>query len=403
MRSATAITIGQLRHHKMRLGLAIVGVALAVLATTLLAGAGMGVIDTGEAQFEQAGRDLWVTTGETRLTPTGGGGFDNTLQDSRTIAAEMEAHDGVNNAVPLAFETVYVSPDPDDGFSTFIGTGVSSSGSIVQISEGDDLPSDTYYADGTYDGERSNEVIIDAEAADRLDVDVGDTIYVGGSIAAARDNEVTIVGISPTFEQMLGTSTVVMPLSELHETTGTTGTEPATFITVTLTDDADSEAVQADLSSSFPEYDIRSNQEQLEAVLQEQVLILAAGGTLVVLAVGAGIALTLNLLALVVFQQRQAFATLRAQGISSTLLVGSVFGQGLAIGFIGGLLGVVFTLPAVDLLNRLAEMVVGFDGLVQTAPEVLIGAFAIAVSVGTISATVAGWWITRTPPLEYLR
>ncbi len=403
MRSATAITIGQLRHHKMRLGLAIIGVSLAVLATTLLAGAGMGVIDTGEAQFEQADRDLWVTSGETRITTTGGGGFDNALQNSRAIAAEMEEHEGVNNAVPLAFETVYVSPDPDEGFSTFVGTGVPGSGSIVQISDGEDLAGDTYYADGSYDGERTNEVIIDEETASRLDVDVGDTVNVGGSIAAARENEVTVVGISPTFEQMLGTSTVVMPLSELHETTGTTGTEPATFITITLTDDADSETVQQDLSETFPEYEIRSNQEQLEAVLEEQVLVLAAGGTLVVLAVGAGIALTLNLLALVVFQQREAFATLRAQGVSSTLIISAVLGQGLAIGFAGGLLGVLLTIPAVDLLNQLAAMVVGFDGLVQTSSQILAGAFTIAVVVGTTSATVAGWWITRAPPLEHLR
>ncbi|MXV64197.1 FtsX-like permease family protein [Natronorubrum sp. JWXQ-INN-674] len=402
LRVAGGITVGQLRHHRLRLGLAIIGVGLAVLAMTLLAGVGMGVLETGEQQFEAADRDLWVTAGETRLTPAGGGGFENSLTDSRSVAAEMEGQDGVANAVPLAFETVYVGTDSDGDFQTFIGTGVPGTGSIVQVSEGERLSGDPHYAEGSYDGERTNEVLIDEETARALDIEIGDTIHAGGSLAAARNNEFTVVGVSPTFERMLGAPTVVMPLSELHQATGTTQTEPATFITITVEDGADTDAVQTALSESHPEYEIRSNQEQLEAVLEEQILVLAAGGALIVLALVAGVALTHTLLTLVIFQQRAAFAALSAQGISSSLLVASVVGQGLAIGLIGGLVGLVLTPPAVELLNRIAAAVVGFDGLVQTAPEILAAALAVAIVIGTIAAALAGWRVSRTPPLEHL-
>ena len=402
LRVATSITVSQLRHHRLRLGLAIIGVGLAVLSMTLLAGVGVGVLETGEQQFEDADRDLWVTAGETRLTSAGGGGFENSLTDSRSVATDMSSHDGVRNAVPLAFETVYVGTDGSDDFQTFIGTGVPGSGSAVHVTEGEELSGDPHYANGSYEGERTNEVLIDEETARALDVDVGDTINVGGSLAAARNNEVTVVGISSTFERMLGAPTVVMPLSELHQATGTTRTEPATFITITLEDGADPDAVQADLSETYPEYEIRSNQEQLEAVLQEQVLVLAAGGALVVLALGAGIALTHTLLTLVIFQQRAAFGALSAQGISSSLLIASVVGQGLSIGLIGGVLGLALTPPAVELLNRLAAAVVGFDGLVQTSPMILASALAVAIVIGTVAAALAGWRLSRTPPLEYL-
>ncbi|QFU82252.1 ABC transporter permease [Natronorubrum aibiense] len=402
LRVAGGITISQLRHHRLRLGLAIIGVGLAVLAMTLLAGVGVGVLETGEQQFDAADRDLWVTAGETRLTPAGGGGFENSLTDSRSVAAEMQSHDDVKNAVPLAFQTVYVGTSEDDDFQTFIGTGVPGSGSAVQVTEGEELRGDPHYANGSYDGERTNEVLIDEETARALDVEVGDTIHVGGSLAVARNTEMTVVGISSTFERMLGAPTVVMPLSELHEATGTTQTEPATFITITLEDGADIDTVQTSLAEDHPEYEIRSNQEQLEAVLQEQVLILAAGGALIVLALGAGIALTHTLLTLVIFQQRAAFGALSAQGISSSLLVASVLGQGLAIGLLGGVLGLVLTPPAVGLLNRLAAAVVGFDGLVQTSPTILASALAIAVVIGTVAAALAGWRLSRTPPLEYL-
>ncbi len=89
---------------KLRLGLAIIGICLAVLAMTLLAGTGVGVLETGGQQFDAADRDLWMTAGETRLTPTGGGGFENTLYDSRNVSAAVSQQEGVRNAVPLAFE-----------------------------------------------------------------------------------------------------------------------------------------------------------------------------------------------------------------------------------------------------------------------------------------------------------
>ncbi|MCU4975015.1 ABC transporter permease [Halobacteria archaeon AArc-m2/3/4] len=400
--AAGGLTIAQLRHHKLRLGLAVLGIVLAVLATTLLAGVGLGVLDTGQAQFDAADRDLWVTAGETRLTAAGGGGFENSLQNSRKVADEMGTHDGVDNTVPMSFETVYVATGPDEDFRTFIATGVSSGGSIVTINEGEDLRGDPHYAGGTYEGEMTHELLLDRETARDLNVSIGDTLNVGGSLAAARENEFTVVGYSPTYERMLGTPTVTIPLSELHQITSNTGTEPATFITVSVDDDADVEAVQADLQEAHPEYEIRTNSEQLEATLQEQVLVLAAAIALVVLAVGAGIALTVALLGLVVYQQRQEFAALKAQGISASTLVVTVIGQGLIIGTLGGVIAVLLTAPMVDVLNRLAALVVGFDGLVQTAEPIYLGGLAIAIGIGTVAAAIAGWRVGRTPVLEHL-
>lgn len=402
IRVAGGLAVSQLTHHKLRLSLAIIGVALAVLATTLLAGTGIGVIDTGTQQFDSADRDLWVTAGETQITSQGGGGFENSLYNSRSVSDEMGSHHGVRHAIPLAFESVYVGTEPDGEFETFLGSGVRSGGPAVSVTEGEQFDGDPHYANGTYEGEMSHEVLIDEETAQALDIDIGDTVHVGGSLSAARENKFTVVGISPTFEQMLGTPTVTMPLSELHEVTSTTETEPATFITITVEDGASTDTVQSDLEESFPEYNIRSNDEQLQAVLQEQVLVLAAGGALVVLAVGSGGALTLNLLALIVYQQRREFAALKAQGISAGLLVATVIGQGLLIGGFGALLGVGLTPPAVAVLNEFAATVVGFEGLVQTSTDIYLWGIVIAIGIGTVAAAFAGWRVSRAPPLEYL-
>ncbi|MDG5821306.1 ABC transporter permease [Natronococcus sp. A-GB7] len=402
LQTAGRLTIAQFRQQKLQLLLAVIGVALAVLAITLLVSTGLGVLETGQEQFDTADRDLWVTSSETRMTADGGGGFENTLYDSRTLSTEMESHDGISDAVPLAFDMAYLDNGETDEPQSVVATGVSGGGPAVEVTEGGELPTDPHFVDDPEEVETTREVLIDQETARTHNISVGDTVSVGGSLTAAQDTQFTVVGISSTFEEMSGAPTVTLPLNEFHRITGTTETEPATFITITVEDDADVEAVQQDLESAYPEYEIRSNQEQLSAVLQEQVIHLAAAGALIVLALSAGVALTVSLLSLVVYQQRQTFAALTAQGVSSSLLICTVIGQGLVIGVLGGTIGVALTPPAVIGLNRLSELVVGFEGLVQTAPWVYGVAVGIAVGIGTSAAMIAGWRVSRSAPLDHL-
>jgi len=400
--SATVgIVFAELRRNRLRTILAIAGIVLAVLATTLLVGVGAGVLETGESQFEAADRDLWVSSGPVGISATSGG-FENTLYDAHEVRGEMTNIEGVRNAVPIGFQTIYVS-DTNGDFSTIIGTGVIGSGDAVSITEGEAFPNSAgHYAGGSYDGSMSNEVLIDTETANQFDLEVGDTIYIGGTIRSAQNNDFTVVGISDTFSGFLGTPTVTMPLSELQTITGSTATDPATFVTVTLEDGAETDVVQQRIQAAYPEYTVRNNQEQLESVVQNQALVLAGAATLVILAFIAGLALTTNLLGLVVYQQQSTLAALQAVGLSQSTLIKFIGGQGLALGIVGGLIGVGLTLPAADGLNRLGEMLVGFEGLVQVPNEVLVVGFGIATVVGTLSAAVVAWRISRLDTLKIL-
>ena len=400
VRATTALVFAELTRNQLRTLLAISGIVLAVLSSTLLAGVGAGVLETGESQFETADRDLWVSSGAVGISATSGG-FENTLYDSHAVGQEMEQIDGVRGAVPLGFQTVYVS-DTGENFQTMIGSGVDSGGAL-DVTAGETLPRvDRHYAEGGYNGSRSYEVVVDSETAERFDLDVGDTLYIGGTLASARDNEFTVVGISDTFSTFLGAPTLTMPLSELQTITGATRTDSATFISVSVTDGADVDAVQQRLQAEYPEYTVRNNQQQLESVLQNQALVLAGAATLVVLAFVAGLALTTNLLGLVVYQQRSTLAALQAVGLSQWTLITLISGQGLVLGVCGGLIGVGLTLPAANVLNQIGAMLVGFDGLVQVPTNVLIVGFGIATVVGTLSAAVVAWRISRLETLEAL-
>lgn len=403
LRAISGIALSQLRHNRMRTVLAIVGIALAVLSVTLLGGVGIGVVETGEEQFDASGRDLWVTGGPVQLAPGTVGGFENTLVDAHAVAAAIEANDNVQTAVPMAFQTVYVSTDGNE-WETLVGVGAPARGGSVQVTNGTEFQrQDVHYANGTYSGPMTHEVIIDPRTAELLDVSVGDSIYIGGTISSARANQFTIVGISPTFSRFLGTSSVTTHLSELQEVTGTTATDRASLITVSVVDDASPTAVAAEIETEHPEYEVRTNSEQLAATLERQAVLLASGGSLVVLGVLAGIALTANLMVSVVYQQRQELAALKALGSRTSTLVGVLIVQAVVLGSLGGIVGVVTTLPLAHVLNLVATAIVGFENVVRT-PQWLLGAgVGIAIPMSLIGSVLAGWQIATLSPESGLR
>jgi putative ABC transport system permease protein len=393
------VAAAQLRHDRARTVLAVVGIAVAVLSTTLLASLGYGVFETGQQKFDASGRDLWVTGGSISQGP---GGFGTSIHNAHNVSQNINSREGVKAAVPMAFRAVYVG-NGSGQMQTLVGVGVPGEGPAIELEEGPGFThGDAHYQNGTYEGPMYHHIIIDPRTAEMLDVGVGDTIRIGGSVESARENEFEVVGISSTFSSFLGAPTVTAHLSELQEVTGTTGTDKATFVTVSLEDGANASAIEQRIQQQYPDYTVRTNQEQMRAVLQHNAVVIAVGGALVVLSVIAGFALTLNVLSIVVFQQKEELAALTALGVSSKTLVGMVAAQGVLLGAVGGLLGVAVTPPFVVGLNWVAAEIVGFEGLVQAPGSVLVLGGAIALVIGTLAAAVAGWRTLRTVGIDQL-
>ncbi|MFB6200403.1 MAG: ABC transporter permease [Halorhabdus sp.] len=404
LRAIVGLTLQQLRHDRLRTIMAVLGVTLAVLATTLLASTGYGVMETGAEKFDSSGRDLWVTGGPVQFAPGSVGGFENTILDSHTLANNISRWERVRTAEPLAFQTVYVGTDPSE-LDTIVGVGVRGTGEQgISTTAGQPFVGpDVHYAGGNYSGPMTREVIVDQNTAETYNLSINDTIHVGGTLLSARENEYRIVGISPTFSRFLGTSTVVVRLSELQELTGTTRTDRATMLTIDVHEGENVTAVKQRIERTYPNLDVRTNREQLQRVLQQKLAVIASGVTLVVLAVISGLALTVNLMALLVFQQRREIAAAKALGISSRTLMGMTAGQGIIIGFLGGGVGLLLTPVFARVLNILAYEIVGFQGLVRVPNTVYIGAAGLALVMGLLGAVVAGWRIARLQPTEQLR
>lgn len=401
LRAGLGLAAAQLRHDRARTVLAVLGIAFAVLAATMLASVGYGVVATGEETFDSAGRDLWISGGPVRITPGSLGGFEPTITDAHTIRAALSERDSVATAVPLLFQTVYVGPT-GDAVETYVAVGVPSTTGGVDVTAGRGFPESDHYADGAYDGERRREVVVDPQTADHFDLAPGDDLHVGGTVVDARQTTYRVVGVSPTMSRFLGVPVVIVPLAELQSMTGTAHADQATLVTVKLADGADPQVVAQDLQEAYPRYDVRTNREQLQTVLQKQAVVVAGGVSLVFAAFVAGLALTVNLLTLLVYQQRDAIAAVRALGSSRTTIVSMVAGQALALGLVGGAIGVALTPPLAAGLDLAAAELVGFEGLVRTPYVVYALGAATAVLIGAVSAVVAGLRVARLEPLAVL-
>ncbi|GAB6878824.1 hypothetical protein JCM17823_10980 [Halorubrum gandharaense] len=389
------IALRQLRADKMRTVLAVLGVTLAVLSVTLLAGVGAGVTDTGSEMFEESDRDLWVSGGPIEVAPGSVGGFQNPIPDAHRLSNDISAHPDVENAVPMGFQVVYVSTDGDE-FETTMGSGVPGGGSSVSITEGEGFTGgDTHYAGGDYDGEMTHQALIAPETAEEYDLEVGDTIHVGGTVGNARENEFEVVGISSTFANYLGTGTVTLRLSELQTLTGNAYDDSATMITIQTVADADREVVRDELSAQHPEYTFRTNEEQLVSLLERQAVVLAGGVSLVVLGVISGALLSLNLLLSLVYTQRQPLSVLRAVGGTKRSVVGVAVTQATTIAVLGLLVGAAATPVLAGVLETVAYMVTGFEGLVQVPQYAYLAGAGVALGFALLGGIGGAWRVTR--------
>lgn len=401
LRAVLGLAASRLRHDRTRTLLAVLGVTLAVLSTTLLGSLGLGVVETGQQKFDASDRDLWISGGPTRIAPGTLGGFESGIVDAHTLGETLSQRETIKTAAPLLFQTVYVGTAPDS-LKTVVAVGTTSDGGF-NVAGGPGFGPDTaFYNNGAYNGTPSRKLVIGTQLQSQLNVTPADQLYVGGTVIDARQTTYNITGTTSTFNQFLGTPTVSIPLAELQAMTGNAHADKASLITIDVADDADPAAVAERLQSEYPQYTIRTNSEQLQAIVAERILVVAAGTVLVALAALAGIALTINLLALLVYQEQEVLAALRAVGISRSVVVALIATQGLCYGFLGAITGVLATLPAAYALNYAASQLVGFEGLVQVTPRILAAGAGIAIIAGLSSALVAGWRAANVSPLAML-
>ena len=279
-------------------------------------------------------------------------------------------------------------------------------------------PGDPHYANGSFTGPSTGEIVLDQTLAGVLHVTVGDRVWASPvappSDAAlpgwyANATGFRVVGISGAFWLVPSAELAYLYLSELQQLVGgaSPSTDYASLVLIHLRDPSHPGGDEARLAAAFPGLTITTLAEIL-GELQHVENVYRTFGTLIG-AIGLVIAalFTTTVLQMSVDDRSRELALLRAVGHSRSAVGVEVLEEGLLLCGLGLAMGLPLAYAGAVAMNRfLLELVgglpAGFSFVAFDAQVIGTGVTAV-VLLGLLAAIVPAARAMRLPVAEELR
>ncbi|ELY93046.1 hypothetical protein C482_20266 [Natrialba chahannaoensis JCM 10990] len=356
-----------------RMQLSILGVAAIIALLVVVTGLGLGLA-TGTTVYDDD-IDYWVVPEDSGssspLLAT-----DNPRFGSVHDSTEQFRTEEVTFATPVLSQILQLEADGETEFILVVGvinepgldavTGVTTDG----LSDGD-----PYYADGSYDGPWTGDVVLSQSASNLLEAGSGTQLTVAGN------ESFTVTGVDDGSDTVGNVPVAVMQLSELQRLTGAAEHDQADqFIVGT-----NSPAVETTLKDRYPQSEVLTRGELTtnEAMDSELPLALAVTAFIIAISVGTLFVLTTNGLE-VVADQRQ-LATLAAIGISTRSQLVLVGVQTMVVTGIGGFLGAVAGMGGIWAVNTGAMELLTTEPIALSESWFLLYGGGVGLLIGVLS------------------
>lgn len=395
---AAAIVVGRARSRlPRRLILSSLGVALAVALFVSVAGVGIGLADQGSVLGSNV--DYWVTpeTESSSTLPVSVGGPQ--FGSVHPIADSLTARSDVAYATPVLVTLANVGHGDTTEYVLVAGVVSHPDLEIMGVDTANLTAGDPHYANGTYAGPRTNEVVVSTATADLLNASRNDTIAIPDRTAGGTHQNFTITGVSAGGASGVGQFPVaVVHLSELQTLTGSADGDTADQLLVATT----SPGVESDLRGLYDHSRVvtRSDSSFTSVANSDLALALAAAGLLVAVIVGALFVATT--MGLEVATDRRLWATLAALGFNARSRTVLFIGQTVLVTAIGGVLGVLLGWGAILGTNVAVASVFDTTTVAVFTPELVVAGLALALLVGLLTAPYLIWLIARGSITEAL-
>lgn len=353
---------------KVRLAIAVVGIAFAILLILVLRGIMDGTIAKATTYIDHSGSDIFVAQ-------EGVEHFGLSISIIPLDAAtSARAVDGVGEAAAIITVPSVIKLDGSEQAVRLVGIDPDSDlGAPWSIKEGVGRPS----ADGA---------VIDAALAHTEGLRIGDRIPVGG-------RELIVEGLSKQTNTIAG-SLIFMRRDTAQEILGLQ--DVASYVLVRVRPGTDVEAVTSRLASALPETTVltrtqlsRNERELLTGLFVRPVNVMSSIGFLVGLMV---VGLTTYTAAA---ERLPDFGVLKAIGASNAYLYLVVVRQALMFGLAGYILGGAGSVLASAAIERF-EPSLGVDLRASFALEV----FSLALALSLVSSLVPVFRISSLDPRE---
>ena len=384
-----------------RLTVSIAVIAVAIAIFVVVAGASLGV--ASQPAVDDAESEYWIApeSADTLTTVTAADGPQ--LGDVHQTSAELEAHEEIDRATPVLVEVLEFRTEFDGEAQYVMAIGVITTedrGSVAGVSTEGLAASDPYYADGTYDGEFSGDVVLTRAGAEVLDAEDGDGLIITRPGPGAVDQSFSVASVSDQDARTVQgeVPVAVFQLSELQSFTGAANGDQADQILV----DADSEAAVPIMEDAYPQASVierdsaggdRLLDSELPLAMSLSALLISLVVTTLVIATATGIEIEAD---------RQNLAVLAALGLSSRSTTGMVLTRTLALAAIGGLVGAVLGSLGIVLVNTLVETYLAVPGFAMLTWQIASYGVGVAILAGLLAAPYPVFLARRTATLGEL-
>jgi ABC-type lipoprotein release transport system permease subunit len=381
-----------LRHRTAQTVLAIAAIASAVALPVVLLSVGGGVYSHELSSIEESGFSISVNSA-----------VSHGISDAHGLSAQLDKISGVSAASPILSVEIdlfpaggRVVPVLAEGVipAAFIATQSSAYRALLPPSIGLGDPDDTiHYANGTYQGLASAEVLLSTPLLQTLGLPSGAVVRLSPSTNSSAGGAYTIEGSFGLPPGLLGPSPLfvaLMPLSQLQSLVGLARSPAGALL-----DSADSiqvamvpalaaspaavQRVAAEIEALVPYYSVTSFTEQTAQIQNAEGVI--TGFYVGLSSVGLIVGLLFLVIVLLrrVEQERQSIGIRRAIGVPGWMVARGIVGEALGLGAAGLVVGVGAGYLTVELLARYAGGTVSEIAGLAVFEPVELGLLAVAL------------------------
>ncbi len=411
---------GRLRHFRLQWVLAVAAIAAAVALPVVLISVGGGVSAHELANLENAGYQIVVSAGGS-----------HGISGAHSLAHEIESVGSVTVACPILSVAIdaYNSTASTASMTPVLAEGVIPEEFTPTLgpTESPLFPSplplgdptdSVHYANGSYSGPASYDVLVSTPLAGGYGIHVGQSIVLSPSTNKSLGvayNVTGLFGVPPSILGPTGAFAVLLPLSDLQVLTGYGPRASASVF-----DAADTIEVAVTGSVSVNPTALAHVRDEVQALVplysvssltQEAAQLQAASGVLTgfYLALSSvGLSVGLIFLALVLLRRvetdRRSIAIRRALGLPGRSIAFGILGEGAAIAAAGALAGTLAGYVVVESLARWATSTVQETASLAVFDPTTLAAIALGVvALSALAGAAAVRAALRVPVTEALR
>ncbi len=361
------------------------------------------------------------------------GGFNQTFVDE-TIMDEIRSIEGVKDVIPFleksSSENISETINTPWGSRTVYRPAYTIMGVCLNatiIASYPILPTNITTGENLSEGD-SGYILISSNLTSYFGVDVGDTVEIEGEPFIVKG----------VFESSSQPRTVYMNISDAQRVTGLNGKISRLYVYVS---DASFATQVADvIKAMYPELYVTSYQDRLENLQRMQEMYTqtlsnaessiaqaqATATQVIIVAVAAATLIVFFVMLYSVRERTREIGILKAIGFSNWNVMSQFMLEGMLIGLIGGVAGVLigsiaapffssFLLPQINLFGGAQRMqrpfqtqypnIIGTQSysVATLSPQLILAALCAAAVLGALGSLYPAWRASRISPIEALR